>query len=211
MGRDNLFIPFYLATSCLLALCGFFISIYRLSFETTELFNIFMYLTFRRSYCKCLVYRTLLHQWKQKLNVHIWNLQTLLMVLWPMTLTCSCLGHEVFTKIFLMIENMLRHILWRSGSCAPQNGFSYFLSHKTNWTVIWIPLLRALFFFWSQFLYLPFIFLCSNLYELKDVYCLLCMLLLFSCQDVESELGLTRDKLIRMALLLGSDYTEGVR
>ncbi|GBG67011.1 hypothetical protein CBR_g74695 [Chara braunii] len=29
-------------------------------------------------------------------------------------------------------------------------------------------------------------------------------------KDVESELGLERDKLIRMALLLGSDYTEGV-
>lgn len=31
------------------------------------------------------------------------------------------------------------------------------------------------------------------------------------CQDIEHELGLTREKLIRMALLLGSDYTEGVR
>ncbi|KAG0488129.1 hypothetical protein HPP92_006663 [Vanilla planifolia] len=30
-------------------------------------------------------------------------------------------------------------------------------------------------------------------------------------KDIESELGLSRDKLIRMALLLGSDYTEGVR
>jgi hypothetical protein len=30
-------------------------------------------------------------------------------------------------------------------------------------------------------------------------------------QDVEKELGLNREKLIRMALLLGSDYTEGVR
>ncbi|KAJ0982653.1 hypothetical protein J5N97_010908 [Dioscorea zingiberensis] len=29
-------------------------------------------------------------------------------------------------------------------------------------------------------------------------------------KDIESELGLTREKLIRMALLLGSDYTEGV-
>lgn len=29
-------------------------------------------------------------------------------------------------------------------------------------------------------------------------------------KDLESELGLTREKLIRMALLLGSDYTEGV-
>ncbi|GJN30634.1 hypothetical protein PR202_gb18956 [Eleusine coracana subsp. coracana] len=29
-------------------------------------------------------------------------------------------------------------------------------------------------------------------------------------QDIESELGLTRQQLIRMALLLGSDYTEGV-
>lgn len=29
-------------------------------------------------------------------------------------------------------------------------------------------------------------------------------------QDVESELGMTRDKLIQLALLLGSDYTEGV-
>ncbi|XVE67972.1 hypothetical protein DITRI_Ditri09bG0030800 [Diplodiscus trichospermus] len=29
-------------------------------------------------------------------------------------------------------------------------------------------------------------------------------------QDIEKELGLTREKLIRMALLLGSDYTEGV-
>ncbi|KAK6928307.1 XPG-I domain [Dillenia turbinata] len=30
-------------------------------------------------------------------------------------------------------------------------------------------------------------------------------------KDIESELGLPREKLIRMALLLGSDYTEGVR
>lgn len=30
-------------------------------------------------------------------------------------------------------------------------------------------------------------------------------------QDIENELGLTREQLIRMALLLGSDYTEGVR
>ncbi len=29
-------------------------------------------------------------------------------------------------------------------------------------------------------------------------------------QDVESELGMSRDKLIQLALLLGSDYTEGV-
>ncbi|XP_072985440.1 DNA repair protein UVH3 isoform X2 [Typha latifolia] len=29
-------------------------------------------------------------------------------------------------------------------------------------------------------------------------------------KDIESELGLTREKLIRMALLLGSDYTEGI-
>ncbi|KAK3033566.1 hypothetical protein RJ639_032414 [Escallonia herrerae] len=29
-------------------------------------------------------------------------------------------------------------------------------------------------------------------------------------KDIENELGLTREKLIRMALLLGSDYTEGV-
>ncbi|KQK23032.1 DNA repair protein UVH3 isoform X1 [Brachypodium distachyon] len=29
-------------------------------------------------------------------------------------------------------------------------------------------------------------------------------------KDIESELGLTRDQLIRMALLLGSDYTEGI-
>ncbi|KAB2075656.1 hypothetical protein ES319_A07G237200v1 [Gossypium barbadense] len=29
-------------------------------------------------------------------------------------------------------------------------------------------------------------------------------------QDIEKELGLTREKLMRMALLLGSDYTEGV-
>ncbi|XP_004514821.1 DNA repair protein UVH3 isoform X2 [Cicer arietinum] len=29
-------------------------------------------------------------------------------------------------------------------------------------------------------------------------------------EDIEKELGLTREKLIRMALLLGSDYTEGV-
>ncbi|XP_042502113.1 DNA repair protein UVH3 isoform X2 [Macadamia integrifolia] len=29
-------------------------------------------------------------------------------------------------------------------------------------------------------------------------------------KDIESELGLSRDKLIRMALLLGSDYTEGI-
>ncbi|XP_054790817.1 DNA repair protein UVH3-like [Prosopis cineraria] len=32
----------------------------------------------------------------------------------------------------------------------------------------------------------------------------------FLVQDIEKELGLTREKLIRMALLLGSDYTEGV-
>ncbi|KAG1331724.1 DNA repair protein UVH3 [Cocos nucifera] len=30
-------------------------------------------------------------------------------------------------------------------------------------------------------------------------------------KDIESELGLNREKIIRMALLLGSDYTEGVR
>ncbi|KAE9449160.1 hypothetical protein C3L33_18941, partial [Rhododendron williamsianum] len=30
-------------------------------------------------------------------------------------------------------------------------------------------------------------------------------------KDIEKELGLTREQLIRMALLLGSDYTEGVR
>lgn len=29
-------------------------------------------------------------------------------------------------------------------------------------------------------------------------------------RDVESELGLSREKLIRMAMLLGSDYTEGI-
>lgn len=29
-------------------------------------------------------------------------------------------------------------------------------------------------------------------------------------KDIETELGLTRDKLIRMAMLLGSDYTEGI-
>nr|XP_043632130.1 DNA repair protein UVH3 [Erigeron canadensis] len=29
-------------------------------------------------------------------------------------------------------------------------------------------------------------------------------------KDIESELGLTREKLIRMAMLLGSDYTEGI-
>lgn len=33
----------------------------------------------------------------------------------------------------------------------------------------------------------------------------------FYFQDIEKELGLSREKLIRMALLLGSDYTEGVR
>ena len=32
----------------------------------------------------------------------------------------------------------------------------------------------------------------------------------YRTDDVESELGLDRDALIRMALLLGSDYTEGV-
>ncbi|XP_043806922.1 DNA repair protein UVH3 isoform X3 [Manihot esculenta] len=32
----------------------------------------------------------------------------------------------------------------------------------------------------------------------------------FLSQDIEKELGLTREKLIRMALLLGSDYTEGI-
>jgi hypothetical protein len=30
-------------------------------------------------------------------------------------------------------------------------------------------------------------------------------------KDVQSEMGLNREKLIRMALLLGSDYTEGIR
>ncbi|ERN10327.1 DNA repair protein UVH3 isoform X1 [Amborella trichopoda] len=33
---------------------------------------------------------------------------------------------------------------------------------------------------------------------------------MYLIKDVENELGLTRDKLIRMALLLGSDYTEGI-
>ncbi|KAL0021716.1 hypothetical protein WJX79_006455 [Trebouxia sp. C0005] len=32
----------------------------------------------------------------------------------------------------------------------------------------------------------------------------------YRVQDVESELGMSRDKLIQLALLLGSDYTEGV-
>jgi DNA excision repair protein ERCC-5 len=30
-------------------------------------------------------------------------------------------------------------------------------------------------------------------------------------KDIEKELGLSRDKIIRMAMLLGSDYTEGIR
>lgn len=30
----------------------------------------------------------------------------------------------------------------------------------------------------------------------------------YNMQDIETELGLNRDKLIQMALLLGSDYTE---
>lgn len=50
-------------------------------FKMMKLLRILMYLTFRRSYCKCLEYRTLLLRWKQRPNVHIWNLQTLLMVL----------------------------------------------------------------------------------------------------------------------------------
>ena len=32
----------------------------------------------------------------------------------------------------------------------------------------------------------------------------------YRVQDVESELGMSRDKLIQLALLLGSDYTEVV-
>ena len=32
----------------------------------------------------------------------------------------------------------------------------------------------------------------------------------YRTQDVASELGMSRDKLIQLALLLGSDYTEGV-
>lgn len=32
----------------------------------------------------------------------------------------------------------------------------------------------------------------------------------YRTQDVASELGMTREKLIQLALLLGSDYTEGV-
>ena len=32
----------------------------------------------------------------------------------------------------------------------------------------------------------------------------------YRVQDVESELGMTQHKLIQLALLLGSDYTEGV-
>lgn len=35
--------------------------------------------------------------------------------------------------------------------------------------------------------------------------------IIFFGQDIEKDLGLTREKLIRMALLLGSDYTEGIR
>lgn len=30
-------------------------------------------------------------------------------------------------------------------------------------------------------------------------------------QDLESEMGMSREKLIRIAMLLGSDYTEGIR
>ncbi len=33
----------------------------------------------------------------------------------------------------------------------------------------------------------------------------------YGMSDVASELGLSREKLVNMALLLGSDYTEGVR
>ena len=32
----------------------------------------------------------------------------------------------------------------------------------------------------------------------------------YRASDFEAELGLTREKLIHLALLLGSDYTEGV-
>lgn len=32
----------------------------------------------------------------------------------------------------------------------------------------------------------------------------------YFAKDVESELGLSQTKLIRLAMLLGSDYTEGV-
>jgi hypothetical protein len=33
----------------------------------------------------------------------------------------------------------------------------------------------------------------------------------YSMKDVEKNLGLSREKLVRMALLLGSDYTDGVK
>ena len=33
----------------------------------------------------------------------------------------------------------------------------------------------------------------------------------YSMKDVDKALGLSREKLVRMALLLGSDYTDGVK
>ena len=46
--------------------------------------------------------------------------------------------------------------------------------------------------------------LCRNIFEGKKY------VEEYRVQDVESELGMSRDKLIQLALLLGSDYTEGV-
>lgn len=46
--------------------------------------------------------------------------------------------------------------------------------------------------------------LCRNIFEGKKY------VEEYRVQDVASELGMTRDKLIQLALLLGSDYTEGV-
>lgn len=43
------------------------------------------------------------------------------------------------------------------------------------------------------------------------LYIIIIINMIFFGQDIEKDLGLTREKLIRMALLLGSDYTEGIR
>ncbi|KAK7273550.1 hypothetical protein RIF29_14606 [Crotalaria pallida] len=46
--------------------------------------------------------------------------------------------------------------------------------------------------------------------ELLQMFGLPYIIAPMEAEDIEKELGLTREKLVRMALLLGSDYTEGV-
>lgn len=73
------------------------------------------------------------------------------------------------------------------------------------------PLILVEFFFSYSIFLLLISFLHESWIFFLTLWLFLLHILLCFQQDIENELGLTREKLIRMALLLGSDYTEGVR